>query len=84
MIAENGLSAPVMDQNLNQSDSGIFPVTPSSLTPRSSAERLNRLRQLIIDYDLDGYLIVDSGAHYTFNGQNYQDRRISFITSTEV
>src|SRR5271168_5365995 len=55
-----------------------------NLAQKSSADELGRLRQLMVDYELDGYLIVDSDAHYTFNGQNYQDRRISFITGSEV
>jgi hypothetical protein len=55
-----------------------------NLSRKSSADQLRRLRQLMIDYELDGYLVVDSDAHYTFNGQNYQDRRISFITGSEV
>jgi hypothetical protein len=55
-----------------------------NLAQKSSADQLGRLRLLMVDYELDGYLIVDSDAHYTFNGQNYQDRRISFITGSEV
>ena len=33
---------------------------------------------------LDGYLIVDSDAHYTFYAQARQDRRINYITNSEV
>jgi len=55
-----------------------------NLSQKSSAGQLQRLRQLMVDYELDGYLIVDSHAHYTFNGKNYQDRRISFITGSDV
>jgi len=55
-----------------------------NLSRKSSADQLQRLRQLMIDYEMDGYLIVDSDAHYTFNGKNYQDRRISFITGSQV
>lgn len=55
-----------------------------SLRKRSSTERIRRLRQLMAERGLDGYLIVDSDAHYTFYSQARQDRRINYITNTEV
>jgi hypothetical protein len=70
-----------MDPDVNMD---LWSLPPYSLSPRSSTTQLHRLRQLMSDYGLDGYLIVDSDCHYTFNSQNNQDRRISFITQSEV
>ena len=74
-----------MDLDVAQGiDINLWGLSSYNLTRKSSADQLGRLRQLMVDYELDGYLIVDSDAHYTFNGRNYQDRRISFITGSEV
>src|SRR5437762_6649485 len=55
-----------------------------NLTKHSSTSRLARLRALMAEHGLDGYLIVDSDAHYTFYAQARQDRRINYITNSEV
>jgi hypothetical protein len=56
----------------------------SNLHQRPSKDRLARLRKLLRARGLDGYLIVDSDAHYTFYAQARQDRRINYITNSEV
>lgn len=55
-----------------------------NLHQRPSKDRLDRLRKLLSARGLDGYLIVDSDAHYTFYSQARQDRRINYITNSEV
>jgi hypothetical protein len=55
-----------------------------NLHQRPSKDRLARLRKLLRVRGLDGYLIVDSDAHYTFYSQARQDRRINYITNSEV
>ena len=55
-----------------------------NLTKRSSTERISQLRDLMAERGLGGYLIVDSDAHYTFYAQARQDRRINYITNSEV
>lgn len=55
-----------------------------NLAKKSSSDRLARLRGLMAELGLDGYLIVDSDAHYTFYAQARQDRRINYITNSEV
>jgi hypothetical protein len=55
-----------------------------NLHQRPSKDRLTRLRKLLRARGLDGYLIVDSDAHYTFYAQARQDRRINYITNSEV
>jgi hypothetical protein len=55
-----------------------------NLSAHSSADRLSRLRKLVADRGLQGYLIVDSDAHYTFYSQARKDRRINYITRSEV
>ena len=60
-------------------------VLPSyNLHKTSSANILARLRQLMVERGLDGYLIVDSDGHYTFYAQARKDRRINYITKSEV
>jgi hypothetical protein len=56
----------------------------SNLSEKSSTDRIRRLRGLMAERGLDGYLIVDSDAHYTFYAQARQDRRINYITNSEV
>jgi Xaa-Pro aminopeptidase len=55
-----------------------------NLSQHSSRERLSQLRQLMKERGIEGYLIVDSDAHYTFYAQARQDRRINYITRSEV
>jgi hypothetical protein len=55
-----------------------------NLSKRSSTDRITRLRKLMADRGLEGYLIVDSDAHYTFYAQARQDRRINYITNSEA
>ena len=55
-----------------------------NLSQKSSADRVGRLRRLMNERGLAGYLIVDSDAHYTFYAQARQDRRINYITNSEV
>ena len=60
-------------------------VLPSyNLTGHSSADRLARLRKFMAERGLDGYLIIDSDAHYTYYAQARKDRRINYITNSEV
>ena len=78
-----------MDMALNFTDMAMdfdaLDVLPGyNLTKHSSTERISRLRQLMAERGLDGYLIVDSDAHYTFYAQARQDRRINYITNTDV
>jgi hypothetical protein len=78
-----------MDMELNFSDMAMdfdsLDVLPGyNLHKKSSVERLARLRQLLVERGLDGYLIVDSDAHYTFYAQARKDRRINYITNSEV
>ena len=74
-----------MDLELaSRMDMDLWGLPPYNLSKKSSTDRLSRLRQLMVDYELDGYLIIDSDAHYTYNGRNYQDRRVSFITNSDV
>jgi len=78
-----------MDMTLTFSDMAMdfdaLDVLPSySLTKKSSADRLAKLRQFMLKRGLDGYLVVDSDAHYTFYAQARQDRRINYITNSEV
>jgi hypothetical protein len=79
--AVGGLSVSAME---GQQDVGTWSLSPYSLSPRSSSLQLARLRELMADYELDGYLIVDSKFHYAFNGQYRIDQRVSFITQTDV
>jgi hypothetical protein len=66
-------------------DFDVLDVLPGySLSKHSSADRLGRLRKLMADRGLDGYLIVDSDAHYTFYAQARKDRRINYMTNSEV
>lgn len=55
-----------------------------SLSTHPSGDRLARLRPLMVERGLDGYLIVDSDAHYTFYAQARRDRRVNYITCSEV
>ena len=55
-----------------------------NLSKHSSIDRIRRLRGLMAERGLDGYLIVDSDAHYTFYSQARRDRRINYITNSEV
>jgi hypothetical protein len=55
-----------------------------NLTKRSSAERIARLREVLVQHGLEAYLIVDSDGHYTFYSQAPKDRRINYITNSEV
>ncbi len=78
-----------MDTTLNFADMAMdfdaLDVLPGySLTKHSSTERISRVRKLMAERGLDGYLIVDSDAHYTFYAQSRQDRRINYITNSEV
>ena len=78
-----------MDMNLSFSDMDMdfdaLNVLPTySLSQKSSADRVAKLRQLLVERGIDGYLIVDSDAHYTFYAQARKDRRINFITNSEV
>ena len=66
-------------------DFGSLDALPTyNLHQRPSKDRLTRLRQLLRARCLEGYLIVDSDAHYTFYSQARQDRRINYITNSEV
>jgi hypothetical protein len=83
------LEASEMDMDLNFSDMAMdfdaLDVLPGyNLQKKSSVERVARLRQLLVERGLDGYLIVDSDAHYTFYAQARKDRRINYITNSEV
>jgi hypothetical protein len=78
-----------MAMTLNFSDMAMdfdaLDVLPGyNLSKHSSADRISRLRSLMAKRGLDGYLIVDSDAHYTFYAQARQDRRINYITNSEV
>jgi hypothetical protein len=78
-----------MDMNINFDDMAMdfntLDVLPTyNLSQKSSADRVGRLRQLMNERGLAGYLIVDSDAHYTFYAQARQDRRINYITNSEV
>ena len=73
---------PFPDMELDFDALDIFP--RSNLSQKSSAGRIRRLRGLMAERGLDGYLIVDSDAHYTFYAQARQDRRINYITNSEV
>jgi len=55
-----------------------------NLHRRPSTDRLRRLREILKDRGLEAYLIVDSDAHYTFYSQARQDRRINYITNSDV
>jgi hypothetical protein len=78
-----------MDMNINFDDMAMdfdaLDVLPTyNLSQKSSTDRVGRLRQLMNERGLAGYLIVDSDAHYTFYAQARQDRRINYITNSEV
>jgi hypothetical protein len=78
-----------MDTTLNFSDMAMdfhaLDVLPTyNLSRHSSADRIRRLRGLMAERGLEGYLIVDSDAHYTFYSQARRDRRINYITNSEV
>jgi len=78
-----------MDMDLTFSDMAMdfdaLDVLPGyNLHQKSSVDRVARLRQLMAERGLDGYLIVDSDAHYTFYAQARKDRRINYITNSEV
>lgn len=78
-----------MDMILNFSDMAkdfhALDVLPGyNLHKHSSSDRISRLRGLMAERGLDGYLIVDSDAHYTFYAQARQDRRINYITNSDV
>jgi hypothetical protein len=78
-----------MDMTLNFSDmimnfDALDGLPNYNLSQKSSTERLRRLRGLMAKRNLDGYLIVDSDAHHTFYAQARQDRRINYITNSEV
>jgi len=55
-----------------------------NLSKKSSSKRLARLRIFMAERRIEGYLIVDSDAHYTFYAQARKDRRINYITNSEV
>jgi hypothetical protein len=74
------LSFSDMDMDFN--DLNALPTY--SLIQKSSADRVAKLRQLLVERGIDGYLIVDSDAHYTFYAQARKDRRINYITNSEV
>jgi hypothetical protein len=83
------LEASEMDMDLNFSDMAMdfdaLDVLPGyNLQKKSSVERVALLRRLLVERGLDGYLIVDSDAHYTFYAQARKDRRINYITNSEV
>jgi hypothetical protein len=62
----------------------IFLANRLQSSKKPSGDRLGRLRQLMVERRLDSYLIVDSQAHYAFDSQPRQDRRISLITNSNV
>jgi len=78
-IDESALGMQFLDESMQLMDWSAVNVSKNP-----SDAQLGRLRQLLIDYDLDGYLIVDSGAHYHFNGRMYQDSRINLMTGSRV
>jgi hypothetical protein len=87
-LAEAALDR-IMDMDINFADMAMdfdaLDVLPSyNLSQKSSVDRVGRLRQLMNERGLAGYLIVDSDAHYTFYSQARQDRRINYITNSEV
>lgn len=78
-----------MEMDLNFADMAMnfdpLNVLPTySLAKKPSTDRLRRLRQFMAERGIDGYLIVDSDAHYTYYAQARQDRRINYITNSEV
>jgi len=78
-----------MDRSLDFTDLGMdldaLDVLPTyNLHRRPSTDRLGRLREILKDRGLEAYLIVDSDAHYTFYSQARQDRRINYITNSDV
>jgi hypothetical protein len=75
------LDFPEID--LEFEDLGI-PLPSYSLRKRASSDRVRQLRRLMRDRGIGGYLIVDSDAHYTFYAQARRDRRINYITHSEV
>jgi hypothetical protein len=77
---DTSFSFPEMEMDFDSLD--VLPTY--NLSKHSSTERLKRLRELMTERDIQGYLIVDSDAHYTFYAQARQDRRINYITNSEV
>jgi hypothetical protein len=79
------ITSPFMEAFLPNAPSlGIWALPAPNVLRNSSTDRLHQLRTLMAQYDLDGYLIVHSNAHYIFSNQNFVDRRIAFITNSDV
>jgi len=82
-------SSAKMDTSLEFADVGMdfdaLDVLPTyNLHRRPSTDRLRRLREILGHRGLEAYLIVDSDAHYTFYSQARHDRRINYITNSDV